>query len=108
MNRLLRTVAASSATAAAVRRRPSRTRTRFTPLGLHLVVSATGLAVAIVLLFEALRLRKIALGGAIAEKLHFVMLAIVCLAASALAEVDQQLRHRRLRSSRRSSSASYS
>ena len=57
-----------------------------TPLALHLVVSATGLGVAIVLLLEALDLRKIFLGGAIAEKIHFVMLAIVCLAASALAK----------------------
>ena len=58
---------------------------QITPLGLHLTVSATGLAVAVMLLIEALSLRKTMLGGAIAEKLHFVVLAIVCLAASALA-----------------------
>jgi hypothetical protein len=60
--------------------------TQVTPLGLHLTVSATGLAVAIVLLLEALALRKVAFGGAIAEKIHFVILAIICLAASALAK----------------------
>jgi hypothetical protein len=59
---------------------------QITPLGLHLTVSAMGLAFAVVLLFEALGLRRVALGGAIAEKLHFVVLAIVCLAASALAK----------------------
>jgi hypothetical protein len=59
---------------------------QMTPLALHLVVSAVGLGVAIVLLLEALNLRKIFLGGAIAEKIHFVVLAIVCLAASALAK----------------------
>lgn len=57
-----------------------------TPLALHLVVSATGLAIAIMLLFEALGLRKVALGGAMAEKMHYVILAIVCLAASALSK----------------------
>jgi hypothetical protein len=86
MNRLLRTVAACLAATLLCPASAFAYQGQFTPLGLHLVVSATGLAVAFVLLFEVLRLRKIALGGAIAEKLYFVMLAIVCLAASALAK----------------------
>jgi hypothetical protein len=56
-----------------------------TPLGLHMTVSAAGLVIAIMLLIEALMLRRVAYGGAIAEKLHFVILAIVCLGAAALA-----------------------
>lgn len=52
---------------------------------LHLGASLTGLVVAIVLLLEALAVRRVALGGAIAEKMNYVILAIVCLAASALA-----------------------
>lgn len=59
---------------------------QFTPVYVHLVISAAGLAVAMILLVEALRIRKIFLGGAIAEKIHFVILAIVCLAASAVAK----------------------
>lgn len=58
---------------------------QFTPMSLHLAISAAGLAVALILLVEALRLRKIFLGGAIAEKIHFVILGIVCLAGSAVA-----------------------
>jgi hypothetical protein len=49
-------------------------------------VSFIGLAVAAVLLVQALSVRKIALGGAIAEKMSYVILAILCLAASALTE----------------------
>lgn len=52
---------------------------------LHLATSMLGLIVAIVLLVEALAMRRVALGGAIAEKMSYVILAIVCLAASALA-----------------------
>ena len=52
---------------------------------LHLGTSLVGLLVAIVLLFEALAVRRVALGGAIAEKISYVILAIVCLAGSALA-----------------------
>jgi len=52
---------------------------------LHLGASLLGLVVAIVLLIEALNVRRVALGGAIAEKMSYVILAIVCLAASALA-----------------------
>lgn len=52
---------------------------------LHLAASLLGLIVAIVLLIEALAMRRVALGGAIAEKMSYVVLAIVCLAASALA-----------------------
>lgn len=56
------------------------------PSGLRLAVSLGGLVVAIILLLEALTLRKVALGGAIAERISYVILAIVCLSASALAE----------------------
>ncbi len=52
---------------------------------LHLGASLLGLVVAVVLLIEALAVRRVALGGAIAEKMSYVILAIVCLAASALA-----------------------
>jgi len=52
---------------------------------LHLGASLLGLVVAVVLLLEALAVRRVALGGAIAEKMSYVILAIVCLAASALA-----------------------
>lgn len=60
------------------------------PLGvttslLHLGASLLGLVVAVVLLIEALAMRRVALGGAIAEKMSYVILSIVCLAASALA-----------------------
>ena len=86
MNRLLRLVAALLAAALLCPAVAFATEGQVTPLALHMVVSATGLAVAIVLLFEALGLRKVAYGGAVAEKLHFVILAIVCLASSALAK----------------------
>ena len=86
MNRLLRLVAALLTAALLCPAVAFATEGQVTPLALHMVVSATGLAVAIVLLFEALGLRKVAYGGAVAEKLHFVILAIVCLASSALAK----------------------
>jgi hypothetical protein len=49
-------------------------------------LGALGLIVAAVLLVETLRLRKLAQGGAVAEGIGYVLLATVCLAASALAE----------------------
>jgi hypothetical protein len=52
----------------------------------HISVSLIGLAVAAVLLTQALGVRKIAAGGAIAERINYVILAILCLAASALTE----------------------
>jgi hypothetical protein len=52
----------------------------------HIGVSLIGLAVAVVLLVQAFGVRKIAAGGAIAEKISYVILAILCLAASALTE----------------------
>ena len=54
--------------------------------GVHIVLSLTGLIVAVVLLVEALGVRRLALGGAVAEKISLVVLAVICLAASALAE----------------------
>ena len=52
----------------------------------HIGVSLIGLAVAGMLLFQAVGVRKIALGGAIAERISYVILAILCLAASAITE----------------------
>jgi hypothetical protein len=51
--------------------------------------SLLGLVIAVVLLVEALSVRKVAMGGAIAEKMSYVVLAIICLAASALAQWAQ-------------------
>lgn len=52
----------------------------------HIGVSLIGLCVAALLLFQVIGFRKLALGGAIAEKINYVILAILCLAASALTE----------------------
>jgi len=52
----------------------------------HIGVSLIGLLVATVLLVEVIGFRKLAFGGAIAEKINYVILAILCLAASALTE----------------------
>lgn len=86
MNRLLRNAAALFAASLLCPTAAFARGTEITPMGLHLAVSAAGLAIAVLLLIEALGLRKIMLGGAIAENLHFVVLAVVCLAASALAK----------------------
>jgi hypothetical protein len=61
---------------------------RFTPaaFGVHIAMSLLGLIVAVILLVEALGVRKLALGGAVAERISLVVLAVICLAASALAE----------------------
>lgn len=56
---------------------------------LRIVVSLVGLMVAAVLLVEAGRVKNVAWGGAIAEKINYVTLAILCLAASALARWTQ-------------------
>lgn len=56
---------------------------------LRIVISLVGLLVAAVLLVEAGRVRTVAWGGAIAEKIGNVVLAILCLAASALARWTQ-------------------
>jgi hypothetical protein len=45
-----------------------------------------GLAVAIVLLLEAVRVRRLAQGGAIAERIGYVVLATLCLSAAALGQ----------------------
>jgi len=52
----------------------------------HIGVSLAGLVVSVILLVEALTVRTVALGGAIAEKISYVVLAIVCLAAASLAQ----------------------
>lgn len=56
---------------------------------LRIGASLLGLLIAVVLLIEALSVRKVAMGGAIAEKMSYVVLAIICLAASALAQWAQ-------------------
>ncbi len=86
MRRLLRIGAALTAASMLLPTPAFAYENQMTPLGLHLAVSATGLGVATILLVEALSLRKVAFGGAIADHLHFVILAIVCLAAAALAK----------------------
>ncbi len=53
---------------------------------ISLIVSLVGLGVAVVLLVQALAVRKVAAGGVIAEKISYVVLATVCLAASAVAQ----------------------
>lgn len=55
----------------------------------RLGVSLLGLIVSVVLLVETLMIRKVAMGGAIAEKISFVILATLCLAASAVAAWTQ-------------------
>jgi len=53
---------------------------------ISLIVSLVGLGVAVILLMQALAVRKVAAGGVIADKISYVLLATVCLAASAVAE----------------------
>ena len=54
--------------------------------GVHLGLSLLGLVVAVWLLVQALGVRQLALGGVVAERIGLVVLAVICLAASALAE----------------------
>jgi hypothetical protein len=86
MNRLLKLLAGLGIAAFACPSAALAYENQMTPLGLHITVSAVGLIFAVVLLVQALELRKVTLGGAIAERLHLVVLAIICLAASALAK----------------------
>jgi len=58
----------------------------FNPSYVGIAVSLLGLIVAVILLVEALNVRQLGAGGAIAEKMNYVVLAIICLAASALAQ----------------------
>lgn len=58
----------------------------FNPSYTGIAVSLLGLIVAAILLIEALNVRHLGAGGAIAEKMNYVVLAIVCLAASAIAQ----------------------
>ncbi len=60
---------------------------------LSLVISLSGLGVALVLLVEVINLRRVALGGAITERISYVVLAIVCLGASALAQWTRNFAH---------------
>jgi hypothetical protein len=59
----------------------------------RLVISLAGLAVTIILLLEVIMLRKVALGGAMTERIHYVVLAIVCMGASALAKWTSNFVH---------------
>ncbi len=56
---------------------------------LRIGLSLIGLSVAVVLLVTALLVRRVAFGGVIAERISYVILAIVCLAASAVAQWTQ-------------------
>jgi hypothetical protein len=62
--------------------------TRFSEasFGVHASLSLIGLMVAVFLLVEAIAVRKLASGGVVAQRIELVVLASVCLAASALAE----------------------
>jgi hypothetical protein len=59
---------------------------RMTPDWVRFAVGALGLIVAVVLLVEALRVRRVASGGVVADKISYVILGIVCLAGSAILE----------------------
>jgi hypothetical protein len=63
-------------------------QTRFTSasFGVHLGLSLLGLVMAIVLLIEAIGVRRLAMGGLVAQRIGLVVLAVVCLSASSLAE----------------------
>jgi hypothetical protein len=52
----------------------------------HVALSLLGLVIAVGCLVEAMGVRKLALGGVVAEKMGLVVLAVICLSASALAE----------------------
>jgi hypothetical protein len=54
--------------------------------GVHAGLSLVGLITAVILLVQALTVRRLAMGSAVAERIGLVVLAVVCLAASALAE----------------------
>lgn len=56
------------------------------PGTIPLLVNAIGLIVAVVLLIGALRFRSVVSGGAMAEKMYLVFLAIVCLTGAAIAQ----------------------
>lgn len=86
MNRLLRLLAGLCVVAMTSPSAALAYENQVTPFGLHIAVSAVGLLFAVALLIQALELRKVTLGGAIAEKVHLIVLAIICLAASALAK----------------------
>ena len=86
MNRLTRLLAGISLIVLAAPTSAFAYENQITPFGLHVTVSAVGLFVAVLLLIEALGLRRVSLGGVIAEKLHLVVLAVIALAASALAK----------------------
>lgn len=58
--------------------------TTIVPQWLPLAGSGLGLLVAVLLLVAALQVRKSVVGGVIAEKMYYVVLAIVCLGSTAL------------------------
>ena len=86
MNRLLKLLAGVAVFSATSPSSAFAYENQLTPFGLHVTVSAVGLVFAVALLVQALQLRKVTLGGAIAEKIHLILLAVLCLAASALAK----------------------
>jgi hypothetical protein len=86
MNRLFKLLAGIAVLSATSPSSAFAYENQLTPFALHVTVSAVGLVFAVALLVQALQLRKVTLGGAIAEKIHLIVLAILCLAASALAK----------------------
>jgi len=86
MNRLLKLLTGIAVLSATSPSSAFAYENQVTPLGLHIAVSAVGLVFAVALLVQALQLRKVTLGGAIAEKIHLIVLAIICLSAAALAK----------------------
>ena len=88
MSRLMRAAAAALFAVLAIPSVAFADPTRFsaTSFGVHLGLSALGLLVAVLVLVQALGVRELALGGVVAERIGFVVLAVICLAASALAE----------------------
>jgi hypothetical protein len=88
MRRFLRTATAAVFALLAVPNVALAGQSRFSSatFDVHFALSAIGLMIAVFLLIEALGVRKLAAGGLVAQRIGFVVLAVICLAASALAD----------------------
>jgi hypothetical protein len=58
--------------------------TGFVPWWLPMTVGLIGMAIALWLLVEALRVRRLSIGGVLSEKMSFVLMAVVCFALAAV------------------------
>lgn len=56
------------------------------PSSLRIGIGLAGLGVAFVLLVQALAVRRVAAGGALAAHMSYIVLAVICLAASVIAQ----------------------